>query len=195
MRYFYSIVFLLFVFMNFFPLDIFCMSSETSMPPEMPTEAMTGPPDLLPPPDMSPIEQDDLPPAGMPMGGPPPPGPADLPPSEQEAAAAPSAPPVPVGPPSPVTEYKQLKWPQAVELKEEGMPLVGSGFKPNIENFSKDAQAVFKQIQEILQQIRKLRQELQDKSQETDKRLDEFYQQTGFSLGDLPGELLTQRGK
>jgi hypothetical protein len=145
-------------------------ASDMGVPAEEPVEA-----EAAPAPDMGMPEEE---PPAMPMPGM---DAADAEPTPSEAEGT------PVETTTPVTEitYEQPKWPQALEIKEEGQSLVGVSWKENFEKLIEQATQVNKNIQDIVAQLRKLRLDYQNKYRDMDSRLDTFFQKTGFTYGEL----------
>ena len=112
-------------------------------------------------------------------------------PAEGMAAPAPTAVPVaPAAPPQPPVEFEQAKWPQAVELKEEGQALLSEKFKGDISFYIDQANDINDEITEAVKKIQELKKEMWKKFKSLDKKLDLFFQDVGFSTGQKSKERL-----
>ncbi|MBD3231260.1 hypothetical protein GF322_01225 [Candidatus Dependentiae bacterium] len=161
-------------------------------PMDFPQESMGVPGAIPPPEEMQDIKPEmmeqpmDFPQESMGVPGaiPPPEEIEGVEPRPAGVTPLPTAPPLkPVGPPAPPVEFEQAKWPQAVELKEEGQALVSEKFYGNIEEYINQLKEINDEINQHINKIIELRNEMWDKFERVDQKLDLFFQEAGFTKG------------
>ena len=94
-------------------------------------------------------------------------------------------PSMPTLPPSPPVEFKQAKWPEAVELSEQTKGIVQVGWKKDFGKYLKEAKNITDQVRQILSEIRKKREDLYNKYKDKETKLDPFFQDISFKQGKM----------
>lgn len=157
-------------------------------PPTMPGVEM-GAPTGIGPPGALPMTETTPTTPGVEMGAPMGTGSPGALPVPETPPTTPGAPGLPSAAAGPAPKAEQPKWPDALEIKEEGGALVKGSFENESNKVLVEAEKIYSQIQNVVEQVRKFRKEKYDKyHQMVDEPLDKLLQKTNFQYGIIKGE-------